>query len=255
MKRFATNELAIFALAVQFLTRFPVPVGDSYTPARLAAGPRYYPLVGALVGAACAFVYLLTENTFTAPLAVVLALGAGLLFTGAFHEDGLADTFDGIGGNSRERALEIMRDSRLGTYGTLALCVVLAAKVAALLAMPPARVAMMMVVAHTLSRLSAVLVMASSQYVRDHGTGKPTADGIGAGGLTVAVLTCVLVLGWVVMARGVTAALCVVAGTLLGHLFMRSLFERRLGGYTGDTLGAVQQMSELGAYLGFLAWL
>ncbi len=254
MKRLAINELAVFALAVQFLTRVPIPVGEAYTPARLAAAPRYYPLVGALVGMLCAAVYALAVAALTPAVAVLLALAAGLLVTGAFHEDGLADTFDGIGGNDREGALEVMRDSRIGTYGALALGVVLATKAAALLALPPGRAAMAFVVAHGLSRLSAVLVIASSRYVRDHGIGKPTADGIGTGGLAIATLTGGLLLAWLAATGGATAALYTVAGALAGHLFMRALFERRLGGYTGDTLGAVQQLSELGVYLGLLLW-
>lgn len=255
MKRFAINELAVFALAVQFLTRVPVPVGAAFTPARLAAAPRYYPLVGALAGALCAAVYALAQASLTPAVAVLLALAASLLVTGAFHEDGLADTFDGIGGGGdRERVLEIMRDSRIGTYGSLALGLVLAIKAAALLGLPPGRAAMALVVAHGLSRLSAVLVIASSRYVRDRGVGKPTADGIGAGGLAVAVLTGGLLLAWLAVAGGSAAALSAAAGALLGHIVMRAWVERRLGGYTGDTLGAVQQLSELGVYLGLLLW-
>ncbi len=254
MKRLAINELAVFALAVQFLTRVPVPVGEAYTPERLAAAPRYYPLVGALVGALCAVVYSLAVTALTPPVAVLLALSAGLLITGAFHEDGLADTFDGLGGADREQALEIMRDSRIGTYGALALAVVLVTKAATLIALPPASAVTTFVVAHGLSRLSAVLVIASSRYVRDHGTGKPTAGGIGASGIAIALLTGGLLLAWPTVTGGVTAALYAVAGALAGHLFMRALFERRLGGYTGDTLGAVQQLSELGVYLGLLLW-
>ena len=254
MKRFAINELAVFALAVQFLTRVPVPAGAAFTPARFAATPRYYPLVGALAGALCAAVYALAQASLTPAVAVLLALAAGLLVTGALHEDGLADTFDGIGGGDRERALEIMRDSRIGTYGSLALGLVLAIKAAALLGLPPGRAAMALVVAHGLSRLSAVLVIASSRYVRARGVGKPIADGIGAGGLAVAVLTGGLLLAWLAVAGGPAAALGAAAGALLGHMVMRALVERRLGGYTGDTLGAVQQLSELGVYLGLLLW-
>ncbi len=254
MKQFAINELAIFALAVQFLTRIPVPVGDAYTPARLAAAPRYYPLVGALIGIMCAAVYTVAVAVLTQPVAVLLALATGLLVTGAFHEDGLADTFDGMGGVDRDRALEIMRDSRIGTYGALATGVVLATKTAALIALPPAHVVSGFVIAHALSRLSAVLVIATSRYLRDVGIGKPTAGGIGADGLTVALLTGGLLLSWLAFDGGVAGALCAAAGALAGHVFMRALFERRLGGYTGDTLGAVQQLSELGVYLGLLLW-
>ncbi|MEM8769159.1 MAG: adenosylcobinamide-GDP ribazoletransferase [Pseudomonadota bacterium] len=254
MKAKALNELAIFALAVQFLTRIPVPIDAGYSPERLAATPRYYPLVGVLVGLACGLVYLLAVAGMTPLPALLLSIGTGLLLTGAFHEDGLADTFDGLGGLDREQSLSIMRDSRIGTYGALAMGLVLATKVAALLALAPSLVVLALVVAHAVSRLSAVLVIASSRYVREHGTGKPTANGIGAGGLTVALLSGALMLTPLAVYNGTAAAFYALAGALLGHLFMRALFERRLGGYTGDTLGAVQQLSELGVYLGLLLW-
>ncbi|MEL6339515.1 MAG: adenosylcobinamide-GDP ribazoletransferase [Myxococcota bacterium] len=252
MKRLVAHELIVFALAVQFLTRFPVPLGDAYTPARLAAAPRYYPLVGVLIGAICAAIYWLARPLLTDPVAVILATAAGVLATGAFHEDGLADTFDGIGAGSREKALEAMRDSRLGTYGTLALGLTVAMKIGALLALPSERALAAWVVAHGLSRLSSVSVIATSRYVREEGVGKPTADGIGYAGLTIALTTGGALLVWLVWLEGLGAAICAAGGALLGQLFMRWMFERRLGGYTGDTLGAVQQTSELGVYLGLL---
>ncbi|MEM9058022.1 MAG: adenosylcobinamide-GDP ribazoletransferase [Pseudomonadota bacterium] len=254
MRRLARNELAVFALAVQFLTRFPVPAGNAYTPARLAAAPRYYPLVGALVGAACSAVFFLAAGALTPPVAVLLAIATGLLLTGAFHEDGLADTFDGLGASERARALEVMRDSRIGTFGALALGIVLATKVAALLGLPPTHAVAALIVAHGVSRLSAVLVIATSRYVRDDGTGKPTADGIGVGGLAIAIVTGGLLLAGLALQLGAAAAFYAAGGALAGHVAMRALFERRLGGYTGDTLGAVQQFTELGVYLGLLLW-
>lgn len=248
------DELAMFVLAVQFLTRIPIPAGGAYTPERLAAAPRYFPLVGAGVGALCALLFWATQATLGTNVAVLIALSAGLLITGAFHEDGLADTFDGLGVSTKEKMLTVMRDSRIGTFGTAALVAVLALKAAALMTLPPLAVIYALVIAHGLSRLSAVLVIASSRYVREHGTGKPTADGIDTTALGIAVGTGALLL--VLLALGTTAyaALYAAAGALAGHVLMRALFERRLGGYTGDTLGAVQQLSELGVYLGFLVW-
>ncbi|MEO0365959.1 MAG: adenosylcobinamide-GDP ribazoletransferase [Pseudomonadota bacterium] len=254
MKRTALNELAIFALAIQFLTRIPLPIGDAYSPARLAATPRYYPLVGALVGLMSAVVYWLTATALSPTVAVLLAIGAGLLITGAFHEDGLADTFDGLGGTDRERTLAIMRDSQIGTFGALALGVMLALKSATLIGLDPSYVGLTLIIGHGLSRLSAVLVIATSQYARDHGTGKPTADGIDRVSLVIAIATGAILLCVLAIAAGLSATLAVAVGGLLGHFGMRVLFERRLGGYTGDTLGAVQQTTELGVYLGLLWW-
>ena len=250
------NEWAILLLAIQFLTRLPVPASAGFTPARLTAATRYYPLIGVLVGGFAAGVYALAALLWPPIVAVLLAIAATLLLTGAFHEDGLADMADGIGGGlTRERALDIMKDSRIGTYGAAALLLALALKAAALSAMPAATAMLALVGAHVLSRFSAVCVIATSTYARDHGTGKPVAEGVSGTSLAIAsttALACLLALAW---GLGLVPALLGLAGLALGHFGMRRVFERKLGGYTGDCLGAVQQASELGLYLGLLAWL
>jgi adenosylcobinamide-GDP ribazoletransferase len=253
VRRRLANETATFAVAVQFLTRVPVPAG-AYTPERLRAAVRHYPLVGALVGAFAAAVLLVTDQAFTPLVAMLLSSGATLLLTGAFHEDGLADTFDGIGGGAdRIRTLEIMRDSRIGTYGTLALAIVLALKIASLAALPIAAAAVALVAGHGLSRLSAVLVIATARYARDEGTGKFTASGLSVRSLTFALATGALLAGGLGWMLGGAVLAWALGGLALGHLGGRAVFERRLGGYTGDCLGAVQQLSEVGLYLGLLA--
>lgn len=250
------NEGASFLLAIQLLTRLPVRLSSLYSPERMAASVRYYPLVGALVGAISAAVFIATHLMFPTAIAVLMAITAGLLFTGAFHEDGLADTFDGVGGGlTREKALQIMKDSRLGTYGTLALIIALAIKAAALIALTPLLIPVALIAAHGLSRLSSVLVIATSQYVRDEGTGKPVAGAVSPMSLIVALITgAVVIFAWAYWAPPIALAWAV-GGLFLGHLAMRLFFEPKLGGYTGDTLGAVQQASELGFYLGLVAWL
>jgi len=185
---------------------------------------------------------------------VLISMAATLAFTGAFHEDGLADTFDGIGGGKdRAQSLEIMKDSRLGTYGVTALGLALACKAAALAAMPGAVVAAALPLAHAASRGSAVLVIATSRYVRGDGVGKVTAEGIGLRGLAMALGSVAAVwlgLGWF---EPLLWSFGPIVGLVFGHLAIRLVFEEKLGGYTGDALGAVQQASELGLYLGLLA--
>lgn len=250
------DELAKLALAIQFLTRLPLPARIGYTPDRLAASPAYYPLVGLIIGGLCAGLYALSALALPALVSVLAALGGGLLLTGAFHEDGLADTFDGIGGGlTREKALTIMKDSRIGTYGTAALLVILLLKAASLAALPYLMACLTLMAAHGLSRLSAVLVIVTSSYVRDAGTGKPVARGLTAMGLMVAVLTGVLIMALWPLWLPYPAMLAGLAGLVIGHMTMRLIFEHKLGGYTGDTLGAVQQVSETGFYIGVLAWL
>ncbi len=246
------EEAAVALLAVQFLTRLPVPA--PYTPERLAATPRWYPAVGVLVGALAAAALWLAAQGFPPALAALASTAFGLMLTGAFHEDGFADACDGLGGGqTRERVLEIMRDSRLGTYGTVGLGLMLAGKVMALAALPLPVAAAALVAGHAASRASAVAVIATATYARDHGTGKPVATGLSAAGLAFALATAaVAALPLSALAGGVAVA-AAAGGLILGHLAMRSRFERRLGGYTGDCLGAVQQCSEVGFLLALVA--
>ncbi|MEL6829986.1 MAG: adenosylcobinamide-GDP ribazoletransferase [Pseudomonadota bacterium] len=250
------NEAASFLLAVQFLTRLPISSSGLYSPERMAAAVRYYPLVGILVGGMSSITFLCANIALPQVIAVLLAIATGLLITGAFHEDGLADTFDGIGGgHAREQALAIMKDSRLGTYGTTALVLVLGLKATALAALPSELIVAGLIAGHGFSRLSSVLVIATSRYVRDEGTAKPVSGGISIFGLIVALLIAgAMISAWCLFQQ--PAALAWAGGGLIvGHVAMRLFFERKLGGYTGDTLGAVQQVSEIGFYLGLVAWL
>ena len=248
------EELAVFLLAVQFLTRWPVRSHGLFTEARLTAATRYFPLVGAMIGAFSGAVFWLAQLVFPASLAIVLATAASLLATGAFHEDGFADTCDGLGGGtSRERALEIMRDSRLGTYGAAGLGLMLAAKVLALAAMPSEIVPWLLIAAHCASRTSAVLAIAASSYVRDTGIARPAADSVAPDSLALVLVTGTATVLGLLAVVAPAAVLAGVGGLAIGHLAMRGLYERKLGGYTGDCLGAVQQTSELGMYLGVAA--
>ena len=248
------EELAVFLLAVQLLTRWPVRSPAVFTEARLAASTRYYPLVGVLVGAFAGGVFWLAHIIFPTSLALVLSTAASLLATGALHEDGFADTCDGLGGGAtRERALEIMRDSRLGAYGAAGLGLMLAAKILALAAAPPAVVPWLLIAAHAASRSSAVVAIATGAYVRDAGIARPVADAVGPASLAFALATGAAAVCVLFIVAAPAAILAGLAGLAAGHLAMRAAYERKLGGYTGDCLGGVQQMSELGMYLGVVA--
>ena len=249
-------QWAVFLLAVQFLTRLPVPRDPGYTPARFEAVPRYFPAVGLVVGICVAAVYLLTAQVAPPALAALVSTAAGLLITGCFHEDGFADACDGLGGGrTREAALEIMRDSRLGTYGAAGLGLMLAGKVMTLGTLPAPVAAAALVAGHAASRASVVLVIATSRYARDQGAGKPVAAGVRRADLVIALAFGALGLLLLLPLAGPVSLAGGVAGLFGGHLAMRARFERRLEGYTGDCLGAVQQTSEIGLYLGVLACL
>lgn len=249
------SEIVSVGLATQFLTRIPVPVGDAYTEERFANSVKHYPLIGILIGCIAAGTYWLASQLFPVAIAVVLSTALTILATGAFHEDGLADTFDGIGGGTtRERALEIMKDSRIGTYGTSALLLALATKVSTVSHLGELTI-IALIAAHSASRLSAVLVIAMSDYVRFEGKAKPVARSVNVAGIIWATATAAAVCYCFVAQGQIKPLLGGIAGLGAGHLLSRALFERKLGGYTGDCLGAVQQLSEIGFYLGVLACL
>lgn len=250
------REWVLLRLACQMLTRFPAARGIDYAPALDAAAVRYYPVVGILVGLASGAVFAAAFGSFGPLLAAVLAIATSVLFTGAMHEDGLADTADGIGGGgSAERALEIMRDSRIGVYGVLALVLVVAAKALALASLSPWMGLTVLVTAHGLSRWSVVIVIATARYVRPSGTASPVAGTVSPASQLIAggtVVACLLFAGYATSPQATAGLL---AGLACGHAAIRAAFQTKLKGYTGDCLGATQQVSELGAYLGLLACL
>lgn len=238
------------ATAVLFLTRVPVPWTVPGVEDRLARSTPWFPVVGAAVGAVGALAWWAGAGLWGPVIGALLAVAATVVLTGAFHEDGLADTFDGLGGTpDRARALEIMKDSRLGTYGAVALGLALAGRVAALAALGPAAPAAL-VGAHALARFSSLPLIHQLPYARaDGGTGKPFAGGVSDRGLVAAALfTGLLTLSlWGVAAPGAWLAAAAIV------LLLAAWFRRRLGGITGDTLGAANQGVELAVYLALLA--
>jgi adenosylcobinamide-GDP ribazoletransferase len=259
-------SLRHFLLAIQFFTRIPVTgrLADwvGFSPAMLRASAAHFPGVGWVVGGLSAAVFygvwLALPAQPAAPwVAAVACTVFSVLLTGAFHEDGLADLVDGLGGSlNRERALDIMKDSRVGTYGALALVLAVAAKVALLVLLAQAGGAWLAAVAlfaaHVTSRLMPLFVIRTLAHVGDtpQSKSKPLAESIAVAGLLVGLLWWVLAMalaGWLL--PGASWALAVV-GALMGMGWMWRLLHRRLQGFTGDGLGATQQVSEVCFYLG-----
>jgi adenosylcobinamide-GDP ribazoletransferase len=254
------HELRLFLIALQFLTRVPVPAAVGWSPEWMNQSARHFAGVGLVVGGFGAAVLWAAAFAFPALVAVLLAMAATVWLTGAFHEDGLADTCDALGGAvSRERALEIMKDSRLGTYGAVALVFVLALKAATLVALVQRDLLLTLAalpLAHALSRAATVALLYALPYGGDaaHAKAKPLAERTDALGLVCAAawaliaLAAAAALGW----SGRALALAGVVVALLAWWMARWL-RRRLGGFTGDGLGATQQITELGCYLALLA--
>ena len=253
MRQGLKQEWVLFLLALQFMTRLPVPGDLPFDDDRLFKAARYYPLVGLVVGGIGGLVLYLSALVLPMSAAVILSVIATVYVTGAFHEDGLADTADGLGGGgTKERALEIMRDSRVGSYGAVSLVLALGLKAALLSGVTPGFAVLLLLSGHAVSRFSAVQVMATTEYARVEGA-KFAAPSISRETYRIALLQSAGVLfvlgigwGWLL---ALTGALAVAAVTV----FMRARLKARLGGYTGDTMGAVQQVSELAFYAGVLA--
>jgi len=254
-----------YLLAVQFFTRLPITgrlahwVG--YSPAMLRASAAHFPGVGWLVAAVAMAVYAalhaaLGAQPGTALVAAVFSTIATVLVTGGFHEDGLADVADGLGsGAARERALDIMKDSRIGAFGAMALVLALLAKVSLLAllgahGLPAALSALLG--GHVLSRLWPLLLVRTLAHVGDTTTSKskPLADQISRAALVAAGLWCFVPLALVWQAQAALFFIVSMACSAAGAAYLARKFARRLQGFTGDCLGAVQQVSEIGFYLG-----
>jgi adenosylcobinamide-GDP ribazoletransferase len=226
--------------AMSFLTRVPTGTGPK-RPAELARFVPWFPLVGALVGAAVGGLYAGMSVLLPPLVAAAVAVTAGVAITGAFHEDGLGDTADAfLGGRDREDTVRILKDPRLGTFGVLAVSASLLLRVAAVAALPPAAALAALPAAHALSRAAAVGVMAAVPPAAEQGLGAAYVRALGGRqallGIAIGVVIAAALLRvWALPA----AALAAVAAAALGRLA-----HRRIGGVSGDVLGAVQQAGE-----------
>ncbi|QYJ85546.1 adenosylcobinamide-GDP ribazoletransferase [Shewanella mesophila] len=249
------KELGLFFIAMGFFTRIPMPSWVEVNSERLNQASRYFGAVGIVVGGISALVYVIASELFPSSIAIVLAMIASVLTTGGFHEDGLADTADGFGGGwTLQDKLSIMKDSRVGTYGVLALVFALLFKFVLLSEIAlyaPHLVVSALIVSHCLSRVLAASLIFSEAYVREDASSKskPLAQSQTLNELAILLITGVLAL-WV---SGITAALGLCALLLVLRYLLIWGFRRQIGGYTGDTLGAAQQVSELTVYLFILA--
>ena len=246
------RELEYFFGAIRFFTRLPVPGWVGHSAEALNQSARYFPAVGLVVGGIGALVYLGAALLWPKAIAILLAMAATIYATGAFHEDGLSDTVDGLGGGwEKLRILEIMKDSRVGSYGVVAMVLALLGKFTMLSALDDALIPLALLAGHALSRFCATLLLATMNYVREDALSKakPLATRLAPGALLVAALFAVLPLFFLPLgnvASGVFLA-------ALATLWFARLFKCWLGGYTGDCLGATQQLSEIAFYLGLLA--
>lgn len=251
------KELQLFLDALRFLTRFPVPPVAVFNEKEQSRMMRYFPVVGWIIGLLTGVVWLVGSFLISVPVGLLLSIIVGILATGAFHEDGFADSCDGFGGGwTKTRILEIMKDSRLGTYGVTGLIGILSLKFSLLLHIlreeeEPILIILTLVNAHTISRFMASTFLFTHSYSRDSSDSKVSAVAqkpLLSDLLVAGIFMLVPLVSWVIFDENFWLLL------LLPFLYsvkvlMGRYFVRWIGGYTGDCLGATQQVCEICFYL------
>ena len=259
--------MKVFLSAIQFLTRIRVPAGIDHRAEYLRQAPKYFPLVGWIVGAASALFFLLFTRYISTDAGILASMVTSVLITGALHEDGFADVCDGFGGGwTKEKILQIMKDSRIGAFGVIGLILLFGSKYLLLKELPAflpeagqtSRLIfyhyryfiLALIAAHGVSRLMAVLVMQAGDYAGNPGESKSismTSQRLSAGSISLAILFALAPFAFLPWPYLLT-----VIPALYATSAMYQYFRRWIGGYTGDCLGAVQQVTEIVIYLGFV---
>ena len=242
-----------------FYTRIPCPSNIDHNPDYINKASRYFPLIGWIVGGLSFLVFYLASFLFDPSIAIVLSLISGVLITGAFHEDGLADVVDGFGGGwTKQKILDIMKDSRIGAFGTISLVLLFLVKFTALNSAITKFtefhiIVLLFVSYHSLARLTTVNIIFTSQYSRDDETSKvkPIAKTHGVPEIVGAYffgLLPLIILSWLNWKFTL-----VIFPLFLLYILSKRYFEKWINGYTGDCLGAVEQLAECVCLLSFLA--
>ena len=244
-----SSRFETFIGALRFFTRLPIPGQMGCSSVALEKAIVYFPLAGALLGAICAALFVACSLFWPKSLAVLVAMAAAVRLTGALHEDGWSDMADGFGGGwDKQRILDIMRDSRLGSFGAVALTMLLLARYVTLVEIETAWLPFALIAGHAFSRLCATGIMVSMEYVRADGKGKPFSNRLSIGELAFVALTGIAPLFCLPWRQAASAVIL----ALLATLRLARLFKRNIGGYTGDCLGATQQFAEIAFYAGLL---
>lgn len=240
-------------LCIEFFTRIPIPYNkDSATNTQndLASAAIAFPIVGFLIGALTATIWLVTYYVLPALPAAGIAIAFGLILTGALHEDGLSDCADGLGGNvSKERALEIMRDSRIGTYGSVALILTIGLRWTGLASLDLWTGFIGLILAHMIGRAAIIIPLTYSKYARSEGLASTVSTGVNKN-IFYLIITITALMA---LALGLWQGLAAFALAMFAATLTMLWLNKRIGGYTGDGLGAIEQVAEITALLTFVA--
>lgn len=231
--------------AVQFLTRIPVP-SYRYEPDMIMASAKFFPLVGALVGLGAVAIQWLLRTHLAATVIAAAVLVYFVLLTGGLHEDGLADTCDGLGaGGERQRMLNVMRDSRIGSYGALAIVFSVLVRWALLAAISPVNFGAYVIAAQVLCRWTALPLAAFLPSARSDGVGEKLAQKVSIRALVLATALTLAIVGLSLRMHMLLPVAAVIAVTVASGV----VYRFKLGGITGDCFGATNQLAEMAVYL------
>jgi adenosylcobinamide-GDP ribazoletransferase len=242
------RQIELFLIAIQFFTRIPIPTVN-YTPEKLNSSSKYFPLVGVLVGVLVSLSYMVSTFIFSHSISILISIFFSLILTGAFHEDGLSDFIDGMGGGyTKEKILQIMKDSRIGSFGAIAITMYLLFKFFSLNEISSANLPLVFVSAHSLSRFVSISLIYSLNYVSEEGKSKPLANKIKLHELLLAFLFGLAPL----LSFQSFYIFILLVPQFLFRIFFSYYLDSKIKGYTGDSLGAAQEFSEIIFYLSFI---
>jgi adenosylcobinamide-GDP ribazoletransferase len=249
------KQIRIFLTAVMYFTRIPCPKWVDHSEEYLNKASMYFPFIGWIVGGFSALILWLAAFVFPLSTSIIFSMVASILITGAFHEDGFADVCDGFGGGwTKQKILDIMKDSRIGAYGVIGLILILGLKFSLLYNLNLSVIYIAIIAGHSLSRFTAVSIIFTQDYVRENedSKAKPLAKKMTAPQFIFAAIFGIVPL----LLFHSFIFFIVLVPVLLLRSYLVYYFNKWIGGYTGDCLGAAQQLTEIIIYISFavISW-
>jgi len=244
------REIDIFFTALSFFTRIPFPKWACFKKEYQHEAIKYFPISGAIIGSLTGLVFYLANLILPFNLSVMLSMGFTVLFTGALHEDGFMDVCDGFGGGwTRERILAIMKDSLIGAFGVTGIVFLIMTKFFCQYSISANQLPFVLIAAHSVTRMFAATFVNTHQYARTQNSkAKDYSQKLSSGNLLFTIITGVLPIALL----GNAKFFLILIPVYLCKILMGRYFNKWIGGFTGDCIGATQQVSEIVFYLSYM---
>lgn len=244
------KEIDIFFTGLSFFTRVPFPKWTRFKKEYQHEAIKYFPISGAIIGGLAGLVFYLANMFFPFNLAVMLSMGFTVLFTGALHEDGFMDFCDGFGGGwTRDRILEIMKDSLIGAFGVTGIVFLVMTKFFCQYSISATHLPLILIAAHSVSRMFAATLVNTHQYARtENSKAKDYSQKLSTKNLIFTIITGVLPLALL----GNVKFFLILIPVYLSKILLGRYFNKWIGGFTGDCIGATQQVCEIVFYLSYM---